>query len=117
MEYCAGGDLAAYLKKRRILPERLAISITKQLGKTLKSSYANFLACALEMLRMKNIVHRDLKPHNLLLSGNIDSPQIKVADFGFARAILPTDMAETLCGSPLYMVCSRPDRFIQFVYY
>lgn len=61
---------------------------------------------------MKNIVHRDLKPHNLLLSGSPDSPQIKVADFGFARAILPTDMAETLCGSPLYMVSLDSSLFI-----
>ena len=28
---------------------------------------------------------------------------LKIADFGFARALPPTSLAETLCGSPLYM--------------
>ena len=30
-------------------------------------------------------------------------PVLKLADFGFARALQPTDMAGTVCGSPLYM--------------
>jgi serine/threonine-protein kinase ULK/ATG1 len=30
-------------------------------------------------------------------------PILKVADFGFARFLTQTDLAETLCGSPLYM--------------
>lgn len=30
-------------------------------------------------------------------------PSLKIADFGFARALGPQLMAETLCGSPLYM--------------
>lgn len=52
-----------------------------------------------------NIVHRDLKPHNILLQSLKDSeePVIKIADFGFARSV-SNDLAETLCGSPLYMV-------------
>jgi len=49
-------------------------------------------------------VQRDLKPQNLLLSRNeAGEVEIKVADFGFARALGPQRMAETLCGSPLYM--------------
>lgn len=30
-------------------------------------------------------------------------PILKIADFGFARFLPSTSMAETLCGSPLYM--------------
>lgn len=30
-------------------------------------------------------------------------PQLKVADFGFARSLPAASLAETLCGSPLYM--------------
>ena len=51
-------------------------------------------------------MHRDLKPQNLLLtnaSSDINSIVLKIADFGFARYIDPSGMAETLCGSPLYM--------------
>jgi serine/threonine-protein kinase ULK/ATG1 len=54
---------------------------------------------------MKTIIHRDLKPHNLLLTKDGGKRLfIKVADFGFARSMDPTDLAQTLCGSPLYMV-------------
>lgn len=88
------------------------------------------LASALEFLRNKNLIHRDVKPQNLLLIpsplflasagpeakpyGPSDSllvpvvgleslPLLKLADFGFARSLPSTSLAETLCGSPLYM--------------
>ncbi|KAH8673989.1 Serine/threonine-protein kinase ATG1 [Xylariales sp. PMI_506] len=88
------------------------------------------LACALKFLRQGNFVHRDVKPQNLLLlpsvqyrasnkdarlvmSASQDSlipavgleslPMLKLADFGFARVLPATSLAETLCGSPLYM--------------
>jgi len=46
---------------------------------------------------------RDLKPQNLLLSDGSSAPLLKIADFGFARSLAPQGLAETLCGSPLYM--------------
>ncbi|KAI1808020.1 Serine/threonine-protein kinase ATG1 [Daldinia bambusicola] len=87
------------------------------------------LASALKFLREGNFVHRDIKPQNLLLlpspqyresnnsrlilSASNDSlipavglqslPMLKLADFGFARVLPATSLAETLCGSPLYM--------------
>ncbi|KAI0191261.1 Serine/threonine-protein kinase ATG1 [Xylaria flabelliformis] len=88
------------------------------------------LASALQFLREGNFVHRDIKPQNLLLlpsvtyrASNQDSrpilsasqdslipavglqslPMLKLADFGFARVLPSTSLAETLCGSPLYM--------------
>ena len=48
-------------------------------------------------------VQRDLKPHNLLLLDKADKPVVKIADFGFARNLQPQGLAETLCGSPMYM--------------
>jgi serine/threonine-protein kinase ULK/ATG1 len=44
-----------------------------------------------------------LKPQNLLLSDSSSTPLLKIADFGFARSLAPQGLAETLCGSPLYM--------------
>ncbi|CAI0427339.1 unnamed protein product [Linum tenue] len=40
---------------------------------------------------------------NLLLSTNDNNAILKIADFGFARSLQPRGVAETLCGSPLYM--------------
>ena len=88
------------------------------------------IASAIQYLREKNCIHRDLKPQNLLLqpspiyyagtdpedsaylphdkarspvTGVRSLPTLKVADFGFARSLPATSLAETLCGSPLYM--------------
>ncbi|XP_058212890.1 serine/threonine-protein kinase ATG1c-like isoform X2 [Rhododendron vialii] len=61
------------------------------------------LAVGLQILRKNNLIHRDLKPQNLLLSSKDDNAVLKIADFGFARSLEPKVLAETLCGSPLYM--------------
>ena len=71
------------------------------------------IARALKFLRERNLIHRDIKPQNLLLKpaspeelarGHpLGVPILKVADFGFARSLPNAMMAETLCGSPLYM--------------
>ncbi|KAL4796727.1 Serine/threonine-protein kinase atg1 [Aspergillus venezuelensis] len=88
------------------------------------------LASALRYLRQANLIHRDIKPQNLLLCpaptylepqqpqlepmkkddhsftpavGLESLPLLKLADFGFARSLPATSLAETLCGSPLYM--------------
>lgn len=48
-------------------------------------------------------VQRDLKPGNILLASQGAHVAVKIADFGFARALEPARLAHTLCGSPLYM--------------
>ncbi len=96
MEYCDGGDLFQYLRKYRVLPEAQA------------NQFAVQLSSALKVLWEKNLIHRDIKPQNLLLSCENGNLILKLADFGFARIVQPLDLAETLCGSPLYMVnCKR----------
>lgn len=60
------------------------------------------LASGLNVLHRHNFIHRDLKPQNILLIAE-RPPVLRIADFGFSRALLPQDMAATICGSPLYM--------------
>eukprot|EP00163_Fabomonas_tropica_P009380 TRINITY_DN1918_c0_g1_i3.p1 TRINITY_DN1918_c0_g1~~TRINITY_DN1918_c0_g1_i3.p1 ORF type:complete len:654 (-),score=71.25 TRINITY_DN1918_c0_g1_i3:12-1973(-) len=93
LEYCNGGDLSKLLKKHGKLREKVAKSFVQQLAR------------GLQYCRARNLIHRDLKPQNLLLTQSRDGglPTLKIADFGFARYIGPQSMAETLCGSPLYM--------------
>lgn len=91
LEYCDGGDLGAYIQRHGRVSEDVARHFIKQ------------LAAGLQVLRDNNLIHRDLKPQNLLLSGKGVNPLLKIGDFGFARYLTPQGLADTLCGSPLYM--------------
>ncbi|KAJ0262235.1 Serine/threonine-protein kinase ATG1c [Hirschfeldia incana] len=91
LEYCRGGDLSVYIQSHGSVPEATAKHFMLQ------------LAAGLQVLRDNNIIHRDLKPQNLLLSTDGNDADLKIADFGFARSLQPRGLAETLCGSPLYM--------------
>ncbi|KAJ6407812.1 hypothetical protein OIU84_011168 [Salix udensis] len=91
LEYCKGGDLSMYIQRHGKVPEAIAKHFMQQ------------LAAGLQILRDNNLIHRDLKPQNLLLSMSDNNEVLKIADFGFARSLQPSDLAETMCGSPLYM--------------
>ncbi|KAI0733248.1 kinase-like protein [Fomitopsis betulina] len=125
IEFCAGGDLSNYIKKRgrveglEYIPATGAAPTyyphprTGGLDEIVVRSFLRQLARALKFLRQRNLIHRDIKPQNLLLNpASLDDlarghplgvPILKVADFGFARSLPQAMMAETLCGSPLYM--------------
>ncbi|KAI0372436.1 Pkinase-domain-containing protein [Pilatotrama ljubarskyi] len=125
MEFCAGGDLANYIKKRgrveglEYIPSPGAAPTyyphpkSGGLSEIVVRSFLRQLARAIKFLRQRNLIHRDIKPQNLLLKpagpdeysrGHpLGVPVLKVADFGFARFLPQAMMAETLCGSPLYM--------------
>eukprot|EP00062_Callorhinchus_milii_P002518 gi/632938776/ref/XP_007906341.1/ PREDICTED: serine/threonine-protein kinase ULK3 [Callorhinchus milii] len=90
MEFAAAGDLSRFIRSRRILPERVARRFLQQ------------LASALQYLHVRNISHLDLKPQNILLS-SVNTPHLKLADFGFALYMSPWDEKRVLRGSPLYM--------------
>ncbi|KAF9679978.1 hypothetical protein SADUNF_Sadunf06G0072200 [Salix dunnii] len=91
LEYCKGGDLSMYIQRHGKVSEAIAKHFMQQ------------LAAGLQILRDNNLIHRDLKPQNLLLFTSDNNEVLKIADFGFARSLQPSDLAETMCGSPLYM--------------
>ncbi|CAK4076528.1 unnamed protein product [Aphanomyces euteiches] len=93
LEYCDGGDLQHFIKKQPngVLNEETARHFLRE------------LADGLHVLWSLNLIHRDLKPQNLLLTESSATASLKIADFGFARHLESTSLAETLCGSPLYM--------------
>jgi len=93
LEYCRGGDLQRFIKHQP----------GARLGEATAQHFLRHLAAGLKFLNDRNLVHRDIKPQNLLLTENSPWAVLKIADFGFARHLEGSSMAETLCGSPLYM--------------
>ena len=118
LEYCGGGDVQRLIRTRK--DKRLSERLTRRLMRD--------LSAGLKFLWGQELIHRDIKPQNLLLTGalpldelndpartpeeeakrqQIDFPSeqfaLKIADFGFARHLQTASLAETLCGSPLYM--------------
>ena len=80
MEYVDGRTLRDLLREdRRLLPER-ALEITDGVLRALEYSHRS------------GIVHRDIKPGNVMLTR---SGQVKVMDFGIARAVSDTQATMT----------------------
>jgi serine/threonine protein kinase len=96
MEYVAGMDLAAMLR-RGPLPVPEAIFIVTELLRGL--GYAHQL---LQRDGKRGLVHRDLSPHNVLLS---HQGEVKVSDFGIAAALEPRGGARStvVSGKLAYM--------------
>jgi calcium-dependent protein kinase len=59
---------------------------------------------AIDYCHTRNYVHRDMKPENILLVEQGDNVNIKIIDFGFAKAVDGTSMQfNTVLGTQLYM--------------
>ncbi|KAL5507638.1 hypothetical protein ACEPAH_7094 [Sanghuangporus vaninii] len=90
LEYVGGGDLLDYIISRGGLSEGEARRLTFQLCKALKYIHA------------RSIAHRDLKPENILMTKD-DPPNLKLADFGLAKAVDSVTQFRTMCGTPIYL--------------
>ncbi len=80
MEYLPGGTLKDRVVKRGPLPARTAAAVALQIAEALKAAHDS------------DVVHRDIKPHNILIT---ESGDIKVTDFGIARAASSSTMTKT----------------------
>ena len=95
MEFCANGDLAAHLGRRKgsgeRVPERTAANWMYQ------------IADALCYLHSRKIVHRDLKPANVFLDEvSPANMALKVGDFGLS-ATLEAGKRSSRVGTPCYL--------------
>jgi serine/threonine protein kinase/tetratricopeptide (TPR) repeat protein len=83
MEYVAGMDLSALLKRanklRRRIPAEIAVYVISELAKGLDYLHRRRDG----EMRPLNIVHRDVSPQNVLLSYE---GEVKLTDFGIAKA-------------------------------
>lgn len=80
MQLVEGDDLATLLRERGTLSTDDAVRVT--IG----------VASALEAAHRRGIVHRDVKPGNILIT---DDGDVKVTDFGIARAVSEASMTVT----------------------
>jgi eukaryotic-like serine/threonine-protein kinase len=80
MEYLPGGTLKDCISKRGALPPRTAAAVALQIAE------------ALQVAHQAGVVHRDIKPHNVLVTAAGD---VKVGDFGIARAASSSTMTKT----------------------
>ena len=80
MQLVEGDDLAALLRERTRLETDDAVRV------------AIGVASALEAAHRRGLVHRDVKPGNILIT---DDGDVKVTDFGIARAVAEASMTVT----------------------
>lgn len=99
MEYLPRGELFDYIVAHGGLNEIDARKMFTQ------------IASAVAHCHHKGISHRDLKLENILLSKD---KKPKIVDFGFSKAVHPTSILATYCGSALYaspeMILGKPYR-------
>ena len=103
MEYVRGRNLRSWLVENLNKDLEVALDVAVGLIKAILAGLA-------EAHRM-GIVHRDLKPENILLKGEPGAPgfQLKIVDFGIAKAVGATRTSKTSfgagggAGTPLYM--------------
>ena len=93
-EYC-NTDLAKFLQRMG------GANKGARLPQSLVKSYLKQILQGVAYCHSQRIIHRDLKPANILLAGR-HNEQIKLADFGLARAISIPIKPYTKCVVTLY---------------
>lgn len=90
MEYLPGGTLKDRILREGPLPPREVAAVAIQVAEALREAHRN------------GLIHRDVKPQNTLLT---ESGDVKVADFGIARAASTATLTRTgvVLGSVHYM--------------
>lgn len=90
MEHVSGGSLKERISREGALGADPAIGVALQITDALEAAHG------------RGVIHRDIKPHNVLVTSTGD---VKVADFGIARAASYTSISQTslVLGTAGYM--------------
>ncbi|MBI5870888.1 MAG: Stk1 family PASTA domain-containing Ser/Thr kinase [Actinobacteria bacterium] len=90
MEYLEGRSLKDVINEEGPLEPARAIDYAEQMLRALQFAHEN------------NVIHRDIKPHNIVIN---DRGQLKVTDFGIARAGSSPSVTETgsIIGTAQYL--------------
>ena len=80
MEYVPGDNLKQIIGREAPMPLGTIVSFMRQ------------LAAALDYAHTHGVIHRDIKPENILVT---DKREVKVGDFGIARAVASSAMTAT----------------------
>lgn len=88
MELIEGITLKSYIEKKGFLENKEAIGIAIQVAQGIAAAHE------------QHIIHRDIKPQNMIISRD---ENVKVADFGIARAVSSQTMNATAVGSVHYI--------------
>ncbi|CDW76825.1 serine threonine protein kinase [Stylonychia lemnae] len=92
LEYQEGGSLLDLAKENVSITERDIQTIMAQ------------VLLGLDFIHKENIVHRDIKLENILLRTKEEGVyEIRIADFGLAKAIKPNENIFHRCGTPSYI--------------
>jgi eukaryotic-like serine/threonine-protein kinase len=74
MEFCEGSSLKEVITREAPMDCARAIDLTKK------------ILLAARFAHRRGVIHRDLKPHNVIVHAGEAGDEVKVADFGIARA-------------------------------
>lgn len=83
MELVQGSTLSELIREQGPLPYTRVIEITKQIAAALSEAHKN------------QLIHRDVKPHNVMITADGNA---KITDFGIAKAINSSTIADTMSG-------------------
>jgi hypothetical protein len=92
MEFIAGQTLQAKLDQTGPLGTAEVLRVGRQVAGGLAAAHA------------RGLIHRDIKPANILLENGVE-PQVKITDFGLARAADDATLTQSgvIAGTPMYM--------------
>ena len=98
MELVTGGELYEHIVGRARFTEFECYNVVKP------------LLTGVAYLHELGIVHRDLKPENILCGDEIGD--LKIADFGLSKFVMPSEMLKMPCGTLTYVVFERKNILI-----